>query len=252
MLTRILIETARISSWKTSCCLGVRSETCSGLHWILPLGQIRANTKLKQLKNSKVTRGGKKSKKESRKYAKRAKNSTALFPMYISLRKYFQDFCPTNQIKITEQSKKHKLVPRRFPMLQRYLFNKYHVWIKWDHQPSHKMVLQIFNEALQCVIYRVMVGARWLQEAAAPSARTPRDLQGVRFLLQEGKGRDHWNVWKSGTCKIKNCRVISKTQEFWPMKWGICFLSDEGVKWHKAFFRMISQAFITFLNYLWI
>lgn len=71
-----------------------------------------------------------KKKKESRKFAKRAKNSTAVFPMYISFRKYFQDFCPTNQIKITEQRKKHKSVPRRFPMLQRYLFNKYHVWIK--------------------------------------------------------------------------------------------------------------------------
>lgn len=47
------------------------------------------------------------------------------------------------------------------------------------------MVLQIFNEALQCVIYRVMVGACWLQEAAAPSARTPRDSEGGRFLLQE-------------------------------------------------------------------
>lgn len=101
--------------------------------------------------------------------------------MYISLRKYFQDFCATNQIKITEQRKKHKSVPRRFPMLQSYLFNKYHVWIKWDHQPSHKMVLQIFNEALQCVICRVVVGAHWLQEAAAPR------LRGWEIPAQEGR-----------------------------------------------------------------
>lgn len=39
------------------------------------------------------------------------------------------------------------------------------------------MVLQIFNEALQCVIYRVMVGA----------AGVPQDSEGVRFLLQEGR-----------------------------------------------------------------
>lgn len=143
--------------------------------------------------------------KKSRKFAKRSKNSTALFPMYISLRKYFQDFCPTNQIKITEQRKKHKSVPRRFPMLQRYLFNKYHVWIKWDHQPSHKMVLQIFNEAMQCVICRVVVGAHWLQEGAAPRLRVGDSCSG-------GEGRHHWNPWKSGTCQIKNDRVISKTQ----------------------------------------
>lgn len=56
VLTRILTEKARISSWKTSCCLGVRSETCSVLHRILPSREIRVNTKLKHLKNSKVPR----------------------------------------------------------------------------------------------------------------------------------------------------------------------------------------------------
>lgn len=217
---------------------------------ILPSGEIRVHTKLKHLKNSKVSRGKKNLKSEEkkiRKFAKRAKNSTALFPMYISLRKYFWDFCPTNQIKITEQRKKHKSVPRRFPMLQRYLFNKYHVWIKWDHQPSHKMVLQIFNEALQCVIYRVMV----VQEAAASSARTPRDSEGVRFLPRRG-GKRPLKSMKVRDLQNKKLQGHFPRHSFWPMKWGICFLSDEGVKWHKAFFHMISQAFITFLNYLWI
>jgi len=128
VLTRILIEKARISSWKTSCCLGVRTETCSVLHQVLPSREIRVNTKLKHLKASKVPR--KKKKNTHRKLAKRPKNSTALFHMYISLQRYFQDFCPTNQIKITQQRRKHKSVPRQFPMLQRYLLNKYHVWIK--------------------------------------------------------------------------------------------------------------------------
>lgn len=131
--------------------------------------------------------------------------------MYISLRKYFGDFCPTNQIKITEQRKKHKSVPRRFPMLQRYLFNKYHVWIKWDHQPSHKMVLQIFNEALQCVIYRVMAGAAG---SGSPRCQNAPRLRGCEISAPGGEGRDHQNAWKSGTCQIKNYRVISKTQSF--------------------------------------
>lgn len=152
VLTGIPIEKGRISSWKTSCCLGVRSETRSVLHRILPLREIGVNTKLKHPKSHKVQRRKKKEKKKTRKFAKRAKNSTALFSMYISLRKYFQDFCATNQIKITQQRKKHKSVPRHFPMLQRYLLNKHHVWIKWDHQPSHKMVLQIFNETLHGMI----------------------------------------------------------------------------------------------------
>lgn len=85
------------------------------------------------------------------------------------------------------------------------------------------MVLQIFNEALQYVIYRVMVGACWLQEAAAPGARMPRDSQGVRFLLQDGREETTEMYEKSGTCKIKTYRVISKTRSFGQWNEGFAF-----------------------------
>lgn len=62
-LTRILTEKARISSWRSSCCLKVNSERCSVLCRILPLREIRVNAKLKYVKYSKVPREKKKKKK---------------------------------------------------------------------------------------------------------------------------------------------------------------------------------------------
>lgn len=62
-LTRILTEKARISSWRSSCCLKVNSERCSVLRRILPLREIRVNAKLKYVKYSKVPREKKKKKK---------------------------------------------------------------------------------------------------------------------------------------------------------------------------------------------
>lgn len=79
VLTRALTEKARISSWKTSCCLGVRSETCSVLHRILPAREIRVPEEQQSPKEKRKKVGS--LQKELR---------IALFPAFISLTEYFR------------------------------------------------------------------------------------------------------------------------------------------------------------------